>query len=105
MSPPRRNFLNAGLNISDWRRAERKRRFLSRIIPTETRDSRARQAMTAPPNKPTFPNNSVKLMVSSLAPHWPAAPHSVRPAHRRGAPCPTDFVVTEHSHEYLLING
>ncbi len=82
-SPPWRNFPNTGLNICDWREAARKRRCLSTITPTEKMDSRARQAITAPPNSPTFPNSSVKLMASSFAPQR-AAPHSPWSAHALG---------------------
>src|SRR5262249_4362945 len=61
-SPPCRNFLNKGLNASDWRAAERRRRCLSRIIPTEKRDNSARHTITPPPNIPTFPNSSVNVI-------------------------------------------
>ena len=65
--------MNAGLNISDWREAERKRRCLSTIIPTEKMDSKARQTITAPPNRPTFPNQFRKLIASSSAPQLAVA--------------------------------
>src|SRR5581483_9987001 len=71
-----KNFLNSGLNNSDWREDERKRQCLSTIIPTEKTDNRARQHITAPPNKPTCPNSSVKLTASSFAPHSRALQHS-----------------------------
>src|SRR5262249_43948495 len=104
-SPPCKNFLNSGLNICDWRKAARKRRCLSTIIPTENTESRARQIITAPPNKPTCPISSVKVMVS--LPPWRrcGGRRCIRVGGRtagvrRFRP---DFVVTKHSHEYLLV--
>src|SRR5207248_11251154 len=64
-SPPRRKFLNTGLNICDCRIARRKRRCFSMITASEKKDSATRQIITAPPNRPTFPNNSLKVIVSS----------------------------------------
>ena len=77
-----------------------------RSSPPKRWTAAARQSITAPPNKPTFPSSSVKVIASSLEPQSRAAPHSFwygAPSGR--AVSGPDFVVTEHSHEHFLVDG
>ena len=83
------NFASKGLKVCVSRAAARKRRYLSTITATEKMDSKARQHITAAPNRPTFLSSSVKVIAFSYAPQPRAAPHSFWSARRWDAPFAT----------------